>query len=480
MSRQWLARVFGEVRTRLVVFSLSTLGGLLLIAVPVSRKLIISQVSHREQQALEASIAAFNKFIQQETKPITNPSSSRIQGLMKEFLRSELPEDDHFLISIVDFRFHAASPVALPPPLRPGSPLMVAWEKSNSSRQGTIETSDPQIGSILFQTQPLVLGGKQRGLYVAAITTGGELQEANDLVALLSKIFLSLLLISIIVYWQLAKLVLAPLRRLAATTSQIGTQNLSVRLPDGGQGELADISRSFNAMLDRLEALIFAQREFLRDAGHELRTPLTVLRGHVELLPHERCEADRLQTVELLLDEIDRMSRLVAELSMLARADRPEFLQRSAIDLSAFTEAAFRKAAGLAERRWQLLNCGTGMVEADSDRLTQCLMNLAENAVRHTRPQDRIEIGSGRDGDGTVRLWVADSGSGIEPAIQHRIFDRFVRGGTRSDEAGSGLGLSIVKAIMAAHGGRVIVTSEPGLGSTFTLLIPGSAVRPPQ
>jgi signal transduction histidine kinase len=478
LLHQWLTRVFGEVHTRLVAFSLLTLGSLLLIAVPVSRKAIMIQISRREHRVLQQNIDAFNQFILEKRVTKGSPSSLQLQAFMKEFLRSQLPEDDQFLISIIDSRFHAASPVALPTPLRPGSPVMTAWERSNSSRQGIIETSDAQIGSILFHSQPLILDGRARGAFVAAITTGGELQEANELIGLLSKILLILLLVGVVLYWRLAKFVLAPLTSLAAATTRIGIHNLDLRLPEGGRGELSDISRSFNAMLDRLEAQISVQKDFLRDAGHELRTPLTVLRGHVELLPHERTEEDRNQTVALLLDEIDRMSRLVDELSLLAHSERPEFLHRSTFALHALTEEVFRKASGLAARRWQLTNRGTGMLEADCDRLTQCLMNLVQNAVRHTEPEDLIEIGSLRDDDGTIRLWVSDSGSGIEPGLQDRIFDRFVRGPMRPDESGSGLGLSIVKAIMAAHGGWVNVTSVPGEGSTFTLLLPDT--RSPQ
>ena len=163
--------------------------------------------------------------------------------------------------------------------------------------------------------------------------------------------------------------------------------NLSVRLPEDGRGELGEISGSFNSMLDRLDAQISSQKEFLGDVGHELRTPLTVLRGHVELLPQDSTEADRNQTVLLLLDEIDRMSRLVDELSLLARSERPEFLNLSPFKFETFTTDMFCNAS-MAAGAWQLTNRGTGMVEADPDRLTQCLMNLADNAVRHTGPED--------------------------------------------------------------------------------------------
>lgn len=438
-------RTLGEVRTRLLLCGILTIGGLFCLSIPISRKLIASQVNRRERENLAENLAAFENYYAKAIKPEGNLSPDHLRHLMKGFLLSAFPEDDNFLISIVDTRFHSSSPVALPEQFQPGSALMRQWEQTSKPTSGIIETSDKHLGNIMFHAQPVVLRGKVRAILVSALTTGGEYQESVDLSQLLTVMFLGLLMIGLILTWILANIVLKPLSQLAATTRLIGSDNLSMRLPQEGNGELARISCSFNTMLDRLEGHINSQKEFLQDAGHELRTPLTILRGHVELLPQDRSDEERNQTIELLLNEIDRMSRLVDELSLLVSCERPEFLVVRTFRLDQFTSYVFHKAKGLAARQWQLSLCGTGMVRADPDRITQCLMNLLQNAVQNTNTDDIITIGSELEEGGSFSLSISDTGCGIAPELQTRIFDRFVRGPTAAGPPRSGLGLSIVR-----------------------------------
>jgi signal transduction histidine kinase len=224
-------------------------------------------------------------------------------------------------------------------------------------------------------------------------------------------------------------------------------------------------------MLDRLEVAFAGQKEFLTDVSHELRTPITVIRGHLETLgesPREREEA-----ITVIQDELDRMNRFVDDLLLLARAPRPDFLRVRSIDLDLFTHDVFSKARSLADRRWHLDGTGVGIIVADQQRLTQAVMNLADNAARQTRETDSIWIGSSLVGH-QARLWVRDEGPGIDSADRERIFDRYARAesGQMSSRDGAGLGLSIVTAIAEAHGGRVELDSRPGVGSTFTIAIP--------
>ena len=167
------------------------------------------------------------------------------------------------------------------------------------------------------------------------------------------------------------------------------------------------------------------------------------------------------------------MGRIVNELQVLADSEHPDFVRPEPIDLTPFTHELVAKASALAPRRM-----GAGRVPPRASsrrtggRLTEAVMNLANNAVAHTEPDDTIAIGSSLE-DGTLRLWVRDTGTGIPLADQARIFDRFQRGtGAHRRYRGSGLGLAIVKAIAEAHGGRVDLVSRVGVGSTFTLVIP--------
>jgi two-component system, OmpR family, sensor kinase len=178
------------------------------------------------------------------------------------------------------------------------------------------------------------------------------------------------------------------------------------------------------------------------------------------------------ETIYLTIDELDRMSRLVNDLILLARAEHPDFLVRETIELSSFVPILFSKVQALADRQWHLDGHAMGTIYADGQRLTQALINLAQNAVQHTQPDDHITLGVSVDHQ-FFSLWVSDTGEGIPAAEQQRIFQRFARvrnSQRRSD--GSGLGLAIVKRIVESHHGKISLDSKIGRGSTFCLTFP--------
>jgi signal transduction histidine kinase len=171
-------------------------------------------------------------------------------------------------------------------------------------------------------------------------------------------------------------------------------------------------------------------------------------------------------------DELERMSRIVNDLLLLAKAKQPDFLELTTVDVAALTEDLHAKATALAPRTWRLEEVGRGVVVADKQRLTQAIMQLAQNATEHTANGDEIALGSAvRYGRAT--LWVRDHGPGIPPEDQARIFQRFARTGDgRRSSSGAGLGLAIVRAIAEAHHGTVRVESGTGSGATFSVVIP--------
>ncbi len=221
-------------------------------------------------------------------------------------------------------------------------------------------------------------------------------------------------------------------------------------------------------MLDRLESAFAGQRRFLDDAGHELRTPITIVRGHLELMGDDPQE--RRETLALVTDELERMSRLVDDVLTLAKAEQPDFLDLETVDVETLSREVFAKAAALAERDWQLGAVGRGMIVADRQRLTQALVQLAQNAVQHTAEGDSIALSSSVT-EGRARFSVRDWGPGVSAAERERIFERFGRG-TAARREGAGLGLAIVRAIAEAHGGGVELESRPGEGARFTLELP--------
>jgi signal transduction histidine kinase len=274
------------------------------------------------------------------------------------------------------------------------------------------------------------------------------------------------------VAWLVAGRLLRPVRRLTETAESISDPDLGQRIPVEGDDEIARLARRFNEMLDRLAAAFAAQRAFVDDAGHELRTPITIVRGHLDVMGDSAEE--RNQTLTLVSEELDRMARIVEDLLVLAKAEQPDFIRPEPVEVADLTTDVLMRARALGDRDWRLDACAEGEVLADRQRVTQAMLNLARNAVEHTAPGDEIGVGSAWGGDG-VRLWVRDLGPGVDPAERERIFERFARGGSghrRSD--GAGLGLAIVRSVVAAHGGRVELDSRPGAGATFTLVLPAA------
>lgn len=177
----------------------------------------------------------------------------------------------------------------------------------------------------------------------------------------------------------------------------------------------------------------------------------------------------------LVRDELARMNRMVDDLLMLAKAEQPDFLDPTVVDVHALTQDLYGKAGGLAQREWRLGSCGAGHIVGDPQRLTQAVMQLAQNAAQHTTDGDPITLGSAL-ADDHARFWVSDSGPGVAPEDTERIFARFGRAtSSRRRSQGAGLGLSIVRAIAEAHQGRVELRSRPGEGATFTLVVPVDA-----
>lgn len=335
-----------------------------------------------------------------------------------------------------------------------------------------VETS---AGLVRLAIVPVsVTGQDASGTFVIAYALGLEkqgLQQVGQLYLILSAA--SLLLIGL-VGWRVTGQLVRPLSLLREATSQTSASDLSTRIPVTSEDEIAELTRNYNAMLDRLEESFAAQRQLLDDVGHELRTPITITRGHLEILDPENPESVA-EARALLLDETDRMSRLVEDLILLSRVRRPDFVRPAMVDLADFTDEAFAKARALGSRRWRLEESGDAPVVIDAQRLTQAWLQLAENAVKYSEPGSVVALGSSAAA-GQLRLWVRDEGVGIAPAELERVFERFARIDSGRGIEGSGLGLTIVRAIAQAHGGHVEVTSQPGAGATFTIVVPTGSV----
>jgi signal transduction histidine kinase len=213
-------------------------------------------------------------------------------------------------------------------------------------------------------------------------------------------------------------------------------------------------------------SLLERQERFLHDASHELRTPMTIARGHLELLRREQRDAPEL---EVALDELGRMERIVERLLLLAKSEQQGFAFEE-IDLEALLSDLFMRWSEVAPRAWRLDVDLAGRLRADPEALRNALDALLENAVKYTDPGDSIELSAHADGSGGVVIEVADSGSGVPPEALPHIFDRWTRadGARTRERGGAGLGLAIVAAVARGHGGRCSVRSL-SRGTAFRL-----------
>jgi signal transduction histidine kinase len=224
--------------------------------------------------------------------------------------------------------------------------------------------------------------------------------------------------------------------------------------------------------------LLATQRRFLQDASHQLRTPITIALGHAELMASELAGSGRPEErdIAVVVGELARLRRLSERLLMIAAAEDPDFLRPEPVALDHFTMEVLRKWMPTAERRWQLGRLDEVVVEADRERLVLAVDALLENAIRHTRDGDVIQLSvlSAEDGS-AARMIIADTGTGIPPAERDHIFDRFRSGSELGDGRRTGLGLALVRAVARAHGGEALVHSTPGHGSEFELVLPVTA-----
>jgi len=352
-----------------------------------------------------------------------------------------------------------------------GKPFTVAATKNNPATRAIALALPTGVGSFIVS--------------VSLDSVNRTLQELGWLFLFISLIVL--LLIGLISRYVI-HISLKPLRDVEGTAAAIAAGDLSARLPASKPNtEVGRLSHSLNTMLGRIEDSFNAKansetklRRFVADASHELRTPLTAIRGFAEL--HRQGAVEGIEKTKELIGRIEkesiRMGSLVEDLLFLARSDEARPLIKEPVDINNLIEESVASARAAGPNHPITINMGGESDEifvlGDNKRIHQAVANLLANARTHTPAGTPIVV-SAHVGDTETTISVADSGPGLPVEDQPRIFERFFRSDpsrARSAGEGSGLGLSIVDAIMKAHGGSVSVASEPGNGATFTLHFP--------
>ncbi len=460
-------------RTRIIGWVLLLVLGALAAMVFVTWRLLVQATDARMDEGLRFEVDEFTELTASGVNPRTGRPFGTVDEVIGEAIAYNVARPNEKFLGYVDGTYRTQSR------LQPGTPEVLAVDAAFAALVATVPEptrgtyESPAAGEVHYLAIPLTLeGDPARGVIVAAYLADAERAGADDAARLMLLVGGATLLGGAAAAWLVAGRILRPLRDVASTARSITETDLSGRIPDHGEGdELGELVRTVNAMLDRVEGGVAAQRRFVDDAGHELRTPITIVRGHLEVLDPADPD-DVAATVALVDDELDRMNRMVSDLLLLARSEQPAFLRPAPTDVAALTEDAFVKVAALDDREFALEAAARVDAVLDPQRITQALVALADNACRHTRPGDRIAIGS-QLSQGRLRFRVSDTGPGVAEADRDRIFERFARGsdpGPRSE--GAGLGLAIVRAIAVAHGGEVLLDGAPGRGATFTLVIP--------
>jgi signal transduction histidine kinase len=330
-------------------------------------------------------------------------------------------------------------------------------------------------------TVPLVPAGSDRIIGTLQVGTSLATVERTQEV-LIWVLFIGAglsMLVAGLAGWISTNQALTPLEAVTETALQITrADDLSRRIPYKGPpgDEVGQLITAFNQTLSRLENLFNTQRRFIADVGHELRTPLTVIRGNVDLMRHMHSADD--ESMESILSEVDRLTRMVGDLLLLAQAESGKLpLIKTTVEMDSLVLEVLNQMRVLAKQRIRLTlgEIDQVLVCGDQDRLKQVLLNLVGNAINYTPAGGEVVVGVAKENN-RARVTISDSGPGISKEDLPHIFERFYRGEksrTRSrDGKGFGLGLSIAYWIVRSHDGQIEVSSREGGGTTFCVWLP--------
>ena len=457
---RWFARLLGDARTRVLVWFIAVVALAVVGSVLVGRQALLARLETRIDSELRQEVEELRRLASGDDPTTGAPFADDVERIFDLYVERNVGfEHERVFLYVAGAPYR---PARLPATYQPPEGLRRRWAELRSPQRGEFASA---VGTVDYLALPLEGQGRPLGVFVAAVYGDFERAEIADVVRTMSVVGVVAVAVASVLAWFGAGRILAPIRRLTDTAETISDRHFARRIEVSGDDDVARLARTFNAMLDRLQQSFATQRRFLNDVGHELRTPITIVRGHLDVLgddPDERAE-----TVALVTDELERMRRLVDDLVVLAKAEQPDFLELAPIDIAELITEIARKAERLADRAWRLQSTDDGVIGADRQRLTQAMVQLAQNAVEHTRPGDVIALGSAMV-DGQAHLWIRDSGPGLQGADRQHLFERFA--GDRRD--GTGLGLSIVRAIARAHGGEVDARNAPGGGAIFTIWVP--------
>lgn len=466
-TRRWQP----TVRTRFLtaVLVLAALG--LLIAGTTAYGLQRQRLDAFIDSSLTRNVAEFRALAEDGVDPSTGLPFDEARDLLRVGLARTVPAPNEGMLAMVDGVVTNVAPTSVHLRLEDDPDLVAAAAAEQDSAEVFVRLLTTEVTQYRYVAVPVrVAGDDAAGVLLLAFDRDAEHAELVRTYGTYGWVSLGSLLLIGVVGWLLAGRLLAPLRVLQRTAQRISDTDLSVRIPVTGNDDISALTRTVNAMLDRLDQAFASQRRLIDDAGHELRTPLTIVRGHLELVDPDDPD-DVTATRALVLDELDRMQLLVDDLVTLATVDRPDFVRPEPVDVAELVDEIVDKARHLGAHRWEVASRADVRACLDPRRVTQAMLQLAANATKFAPEGSTVTVAAAVDGD-RLLLSVRDRGPGVAPEDAERIFERFGRGSAGRGVEGSGLGLPIVAAIAAAHGGSVQLSPTRGPGATFVLDLP--------
>lgn len=317
------------------------------------------------------------------------------------------------------------------------------------------------------------------------VVVGSSLEPTDEELESLQEVLAYVIPIALVLAgaggWFLARQSLAPVSAMAERARRIGADDLSARLPVANpRDEFGRLAGTFNDLLNRLEASLTQQRQFMADASHELRTPVTTSRiaAAVALQQSHRTEEEYRETLAIIEQQSTRLTRIVEDMFTLARADAGSYpVHRTLMYLDEIVDDVVRAARVLADTKQvsiELVTIESASFTGDEELVRRLIGNLLDNAVRHARARSTVQVHLKEDASNYV-LSVSDTGDGIPPESQPHIFERFFRGDVArtSSTGGAGLGLALARWVARAHGGDVTLVHSSPQGTTFEAVLPG-------
>ncbi len=452
-------RVHPSARARIVGWSALLLTFSMLATTGITHLLLIRRSDAAISSELSHEVDEFNAL------RVPGSSPSPVAARMAEAIDRVVPSSDVLKFGVLGGRLVAHSRNSEVPPSGTDAQALTRLSTLALPARGTISLKAGAARYVAVSVR--APGDKVTGTFVAAILIAPQRAAVWAVTRLQLEVGAVSLALAFLLAWLAAGRVLRPIRQTTRLAERITDTDLNERLPVQGHDELSSLAASFNAMLDRLQETLAGQRRFLADAGHELRTPITIIQGNLDTLSIE--DAEDLDTLAVVSDELERMGRLVNELLLLGSSQRPDFLRPSPTDLPRLAASLGTKAQALGGN-WSVRSTLSGSAVLDAQRVTQAVMQLVANALVHNPKGAAVELVFSEDGT-DLTFAVIDHGRGVPARHRDQIFDRFARVDRQHDNS-TGLGLSIVVAIASAHGGSVGVTDTPGGGATFTLRLP--------